>query len=92
MQFAFKTSSTQVLFLLHVIDSLKPGRKCRTVFDEGVLFRTNENAFDQIKRKLINECDLWSIGNLPPKFFVYAGVNSKTNLFFFTKGKPTKEI
>ncbi|MEO0259073.1 MAG: hypothetical protein ABIM32_06575 [candidate division WOR-3 bacterium] len=45
-----------------------------------------------MKRKLINECDLWFIVNLPPKFFVYAGVNSKTNLFFFTKGKPTKEI
>lgn len=24
--------------------------------DEGVLFRTNENAFVQTKRKLLNEC------------------------------------
>jgi len=45
--FAYKTSSTQVLFLQHVIDSLKPGGRCGIVMDEGVLFRTNENAFVQ---------------------------------------------
>jgi len=30
--------------------------------------------------------------SLPPKVFVNAGAASKTNLLFFTKGKPTKEI
>ena len=44
-RFAYKTSSTQVLFLQHVIDSLKPGGRCGIVMDEGVLFRTNETAF-----------------------------------------------
>lgn len=91
-RFAYKTSSTQVLFLQHVIDSLKPGGRCGIVMDEGVLFRTNENAFVQTKRKLLNECDLWCIVSLPPKVFVNAGANSKTNLLFFTKGKPTEEI
>ncbi|MEO0166028.1 MAG: N-6 DNA methylase [candidate division WOR-3 bacterium] len=91
-QFAYKTSSTQVLFLQHVIDSLKTGGRCGIVMDEGVLFRTNENAFVQTKRKLLNECDLWCIVSLPPKVFVNAGAASKTNLLFFTKGKPTEEI
>jgi len=90
--FAYKTSSTQVLFLQHVIDSLKPGGRCGIVMDEGVLFRTNENAFVQTKRKLLNECNLWCIVSLPPKVFVNAGAASKTNLLFFTKGEPTKEI
>ncbi len=59
--------------------------------DEGVLFRTNGNVFDQIKRKLINECDLWFIVNLQPKFFVYAGVNSKANLFFLPRESQPKK-
>jgi len=29
---------------------------------------------------------------LPPKVFLNAGAASKTNLLFFTKGEPTKEI
>ena len=91
-KFAYKTSATQVLFLQHVIDSLKPGGRCGIVMDEGVLFRTNETAFVQTKRKLVNECNLWCILSLPPKVFLNAGAASKTNLLFFTKGEPTKEI
>ncbi len=91
-RFAYKTSSTQVLFLQHVIDSLKPGGRCGIVMDEGVLFRTNENAFVQTKRKLLNECNLFCIVSLPPKVFLNAGAASKTNLLFFVKGEPTREI
>ena len=53
--FAYKTSATQVLFLQHVIDALKPGGRCGMVIDEGVLFRTTESAFVQTKRKLLDE-------------------------------------
>lgn len=91
-QFAYKTSSTQVLFLQHVIDSLKPGGRYGIVMNEGVLFRTNENAFVQTKRKLLNECNLWCIVSLAPKVFVNAGTASKTNLLFFTREEPTNEI
>ncbi|AVX40785.1 type I restriction enzyme M protein (plasmid) [Carboxydocella thermautotrophica] len=91
-QFDFKTSSTQVLFLQHVIKSLKPGGKCGIVLDEGVLFRTNENAFVQTKQKLLDDCDVWCIVSLPPGVFVTAGAGVKTNLLFFTKGKPTEKI
>jgi len=81
-----------VLFLQHVIDSLKPGGRCGIVMDEGTLFRTNENAFVQTKRKLLNECKLWCIVSLPAGVFLNAGAASKTNLLFFTKGQETKEI
>lgn len=90
--FAYKTSATQVLFLQHVMDSLKKGGRCGIVMDEGVLFRTNETAFIQTKRKLINEFNLWCIISLPPKVFLNAGAASKTNLLFFTKGETTREI
>jgi len=91
-RFAYKTGATQVLFLQHVIDNLKLGGRCGIVMDEGVLFRTNENAFVQTKRKLLNECNVFCIVSLPPKVFVSAGASSKTNLIFFVKGEPTKEI
>ena len=91
-RFAYKTGATQVLFLQHVIDSLKPGGRCGIVLDEGVLFRTNEAAFVQTKRKLLDDCDLWCIVSLPPGTFVNAGAGVKANLFFFTKGKPTEKI
>ena len=91
-RFAYKTGATQVLFLQHVIDSLKPGGRCGIVLDEGVLFRTNENAFVQTKRKLLDDCDLWCILSLPPGTFVNAGAGVKTNLLFFTKGQPTEKI
>ncbi len=92
VRFPFKTSATQVLFLQHIIDSLKPGGRCGMVIDEGVLFRTSQKAFVQTKRRLLDECDVWCIVSLPPKVFVNAGASSKTNLLFFTKGRPTERI
>jgi type I restriction enzyme M protein len=91
-RFAYKTSATQVLFLQHVIDSLKPGGRCGMVLDEGVLFRTNEQAFVQTKRKLFDDCDLWCIVSLPPGVFIAAGGGVKANLLFFTRGEPTEKI
>jgi type I restriction enzyme M protein len=90
--FAYKTGATQVLFLQHVITSLKPGGRCGMVLDEGVLVRTNELAFMQTKRKLLDDCDLWCIVSLPGGAFSAAGAGVKTNLLFFTKGQPTERI
>lgn len=91
-RFAYKTGATQVLFLQHVIDSLKPGGRCGIVLDEGVLFRTNETAFVQTKRKLLDDCDLWCIVSLPGGVFTAAGAGVKTNLLFFTKGQHTERV
>ena len=91
--FDYKTSATQVLFLQHVIKALKNDRgRCGMVIDEGVLFRTNEDAFVKTKRKLTDECDLWCILSLPGGVFSAAGAGVKTNLLFFTKGKATEKI
>jgi type I restriction enzyme M protein len=90
--FAFKTGATQVLFLQHVIDSLKTVGRCGMVLDEGVLFRTNETAFVQTKRKLLDECQLFCIVSLPGGVFSAAGAGVKTNLLFFNKGEPTERI
>lgn len=91
--FAYKTGATQVLFLQYIIDHLRPnGGRCGMVIDEGVLFRTNETAFVQTKRKLLDDCDLWCIVSLPGGVFTAAGAGVKTNLLFFTKGRQTEKI
>jgi type I restriction enzyme M protein len=91
-QFAFKTRATQILFLQHVIDRLKPGGRCGMVVDEGVLFRNNEGAFVGAKRKLLDSCEVSAILSLPAGAFVNAGAGVKTNLLFFTKGNATESI
>ncbi len=90
--FAFETSSTQVLFLQDILSELAPDGTCAIVLDEGLLFRTNESAFVETKRKLVDECDLWAIISLPGGVFSTAGAGVKTNLLFFTKGRKTKKI
>ena len=92
VNFSYKTSSTQVLFVQHVLNSLKPQGRCGIVLDEGILFRTNETAFVQTKRKLLDDADVWCILSLPGGVFTSAGAGVKTNLVFFTKGNPTERI
>ena len=90
--FAFETGSTQVLFVQDILGELAPGGTCGIVLDEGLLFRTNESAFVETKRKLLDECDLWAIVSLPGGVFSTAGAGVKTNLLFFTKGRRTERI
>jgi type I restriction enzyme M protein len=90
--FPFETSSTQVLFVQDILSELAPEGTCAIVLDEGLLFRTNESAFVETKRKLVDECDLWAIVSLPGGVFSTAGAGVKTNLVFFTKGKRTDRI
>jgi type I restriction enzyme M protein len=90
--FDYKTGATQVLFLQHVIRSLREGGRCGIVIDEGLLFRTNEDAFVKTKRKLLDDCDLWCVVSLPGGVFTAAGAGVKTNLLFFTKGRATQRV
>jgi type I restriction enzyme M protein len=90
--FAYETSATQVLFVQDILSEMAPKGTCAIVLDEGLLFRTNESAFVETKRKLVDECSLWCILSLPGGVFSTAGAGVKTNLLFFTKGKKTKTI
>jgi len=90
--FSYRTSATQVLFVQDILTELAPKGTCGIVLDEGLLFRTNESAFVETKRKLVDECALWCIISLPGGVFSTAGAGVKTNLLFFTKGKKTETI
>lgn len=90
--FDYKCGKAQILFLQHIIASLAEAGTCGMVIDEGVLFHTKTAAYRQTKRKLLDECDLWCIISLPQGVFVNAGAGVKTDLLFFTKGRPTDQV
>ena len=89
-EYRCNTTSTQALFVLEILDALQEGGRCGIVLDEGFLFGLD--ALLQIKRRLLSEFDLRAIVSLPPGVFAQAGTGVKTNLLFFTKGKPTEKI
>lgn len=85
----YRTKETADLFLFLFVHLLKDGGKAGIVLPDGSLF--GEGVKSKIKEKLLTECNLHTIIRLPPGVFSpYAGVN--TNLLFFTKGEPTKEV
>ena len=85
----YRTRETADLFLVLIMHLLKPGGRCGMVLPDGTLF--GEGVKTRIKEKLLNECNLHTIVRLPNGVFnPYTGI--KTNLLFFTKGDPTKEI
>ena len=90
--YAYATGSTQVLFVQDILGELAPEGRCAIVLDDGFLFRKDEDAFVETKRKLVDECDLWAIVSLPGGCFSGAGAAVKTNLLFFTKGRKTTKI
>lgn len=90
--YAYATGSTQVLFVQDILGELAPEGRCAIVLDDGFLFRKDEDAFMETKRKLVDECDLWAIVSLPAGCFSGAGAAIKTNLLFFSKGQKTSKI
>lgn len=91
-RFAYKSRATEVLFLQDVMETLRTGGRCAIVLPEGILFQTNQDAFVKTKRRLLDTCDLWCVLSLPGGVFTATGAGVKTNVLFFTKGKPTKKI
>ncbi len=85
----FQTRETADLFLVLLMHILKDGGRAAIVLPDGTLF--GEGVKTRIKEELLNGCNLHTIVRLPNGVFSpYTGI--KTNLLFFTKGEPTKEI
>jgi type I restriction enzyme M protein len=82
----FRTRETADLFLVLIMKILKPGGRAGIVLPDGTLF--GEGVKTRIKEALLSECDLHTIVRLPNGVFnPYTGI--RTNLLFFTKGRPT---
>src|SRR3546814_1648 len=86
---AFRTRETADLFIVLIMQLLKSGGRAAVVLPDGFLF--GEGIKSRIKGKLLTECNLHTIVRLPNGVFSpYTGI--KTNLLFFTKGTPTREV
>jgi type I restriction enzyme M protein len=86
----FQTRETADLFLALIVRILKPGGRAGVVLPDGSLFG-DTGIKKTLKEHLLQECNLHTIVRLPNSVFKpYATVG--TNLLFFEKGEPTKEI
>lgn len=85
----FQTRETADLFLVLVMELLKPGGRAAIVLPDGTLF--GEGIKTRIKEKLLRDCNLHTIVRLPNGVFSpYTSI--RTNVLFFTKGEPTAEV
>ena len=72
-----------------IIRLLKDGGRCAVVLPDGTLF--GEGVKTRIKEELMARCNLHTIVRLPNGVFnPYTGI--KTNVLFFEKGTPTKDV
>lgn len=86
---SYRTTESADLFLLLMVRYLHEGGRAAIVLPDGSL--TGDGVKARIRQHLLESCNLHTIVRLPNSVFQpYASV--ATNLLFFTKGKPTKEI
>jgi len=90
-----RTRETADLFLQLIVEVLaspkngQDGGRAAVVLPDGTLF--GEGVKTKIKKLLTEECNLHTIVRLPNGVFnPYTGI--KTNILFFTKGKPTEKV
>lgn len=85
----FRTRETADMFLALIVRLLKPRGRAAVVLPDGFLF--GEGVKTRLKEHLMEECNLHTIVRLPNSVFKpYASIG--TNLLFFEKGEPTKQI
>jgi type I restriction enzyme M protein len=85
----FRTRETADLFLALIVRLLKKDGRAAVVLPDGSLF--GEGVKTRLKEHLMEECNLHTIIRLPNSVFrPYASIG--TNLLFFEKGEPTKDV
>lgn len=85
-----RSGETADLFMSVIMWRLKKNGRCAIILPDGFLFGT-DNAKVSIKKKLLAEYNLHTVIRLPHSVFApYTSIT--TNILFFDKTKPTKEI
>ena len=83
-----KTSDNQVNFLQHIMSIVKTGGRVGVVLPDSIL--TDGGSTKEVRDKLLRDYNLHTILRLPTGIFYAGGV--KTNVLFFEKGEPTRDI
>jgi type I restriction enzyme M protein len=84
--FTFPTSNKQFCFVQHIYRGLAAGGRAAVVLPDNVLFESGVGK--DIRRDLMEKCNLHTILRLPTGIFYAQGV--KTNVLFFTRGETDK--
>ena len=86
----YQTRETADLFMAMIMHRLKPGSgRAAVVLPDGFLF--GEGVKTNLKRELLEEFNLHTIVRLPKGVFSpYTSIS--TNILFFEKGGPTKDV
>ncbi len=85
----FQTKETADLFMTLIMYRLSEKGRVGVVLPDGFLF--GEGVKTKIKEKLLSEFNLHTIVRMPQGVFApYTDIN--TNILFFEKGEPTKEV
>jgi type I restriction enzyme M protein len=87
--FSIKTGETAFLFLQHFIKKLKAGGRAAVVIKNTFLSNT-DNASVNLRKWLLESCNLYAVLDMPGGTFQGAGV--KTVVLFFEKGAPTRHV
>lgn len=85
--FIIETKNNQLNFVQHIMSMLERGGRAGVVLPDNVLF---EREGAPIRKKLLTDFNLHTILRLPTGLFYAQGV--QTNVLFFTKGEPTKDV
>ncbi|NQB46764.1 N-6 DNA methylase, partial [Pseudomonas aeruginosa] len=81
---------TELLFVAHILRSLKLGGRAAVIVPDGVLFGSSK-AHQQLRQELLDNNQLEGIVSLPSGVFKpYAGVS--TAILIFTKGGTTERV
>lgn len=85
--FVIATSNKQLNFIQHVMTLLKPGGRAAVVVPDNVLFA---NQAGEVFEVLMEDCNLHTVLRCPRGTFSPYTEGTKTNVIFFTKGRPTE--
>jgi type I restriction enzyme M protein len=85
-----KTTKTELLFVNRIMNLLRVGGRAGVIVPDGVLFGSS-NAHKDLRKMLIEECELQGIVKMPAGVFKpYAGVS--TAALIFVKGGRTEFV
>lgn len=85
-----KSTKTELLFVNRIINLLRIGGRAGVIVPDGVLFGSS-NAHRDLRKMLIEECELQGIVKMPAGVFKpYAGVS--TAVLIFVKGGRTDHV
>ena len=89
--FSVKSKRSEVLFVDYMAEHLNAGGRAGIIVPEGIIFKS-ENAYKQLRKKLVEEC-LVAVVSLPAGVFnPYSGVKTSILLLDKTLARRTDRI